>query len=111
MFLTVAHLIHGQGAGMFPDLELLSIVLTGVGVVIAIASAVIVPTITRNQMFFTTIVLRSALAESVTILGFVLAMQGADMQWTYILTGLGVLAQIAAFPSEREREAHERRRA
>jgi hypothetical protein len=51
-------------------------------------------------------ILRFALAESATIFGLVLAMLGADMQWVYILTGLGLVAHITAFPTQREREAY-----
>jgi F0F1-type ATP synthase membrane subunit c/vacuolar-type H+-ATPase subunit K len=113
LFLVVGHMLHGldgMDTSDMPDLELLSITLTGVGVVTALASALVVPSITRRQMFVTAMLLRAALAESVTIFGLVLAMLGGDMLWTYVLTGLGVLAHVAAYPTAREQEAHERRR-
>lgn len=111
LFLLVGYMVYGQNTGQGGDTQVLSLALTGAGVVTALASALIVPIITRKQVFYTAMILRFALAESVTIFGLTLAMLGADMQWTYALTGLGVLAHVAAFPTEREREAHERRRA
>lgn len=111
LFLLVAHLARGPDTGEFPDLEVIAIALTGAGVVTALASALAVPLITRGQAFITAMILRFALAESVTIFGLVLAMLGADMLWTYVLTGLGALAHVVAFPTVREREAHARRQA
>ncbi|PRP99961.1 hypothetical protein ENSA7_61780 [Enhygromyxa salina] len=110
LFLVVGHVARppdGAGAG---DVQMISITLTGVGVVVALLSALGVPLFARTQAFLTAMILRFALAEAVSIFGLTLAMLGADMQWTYALTALGVMAHIAAFPSEREREAHERRR-
>ncbi|KIG15222.1 hypothetical protein DB30_05766 [Enhygromyxa salina] len=109
LFLVIAHVAHGQDAGA-GDLQTLSIVLTSVGVIVALGSALAVPLITRDQLYVTALIVRLAAAESVTIFGLMLAMLGAEMQWTYALTALGVMAHIAAFPSERDQEAHEQRR-
>lgn len=92
------------------DLEVMAMVLTGFGLVTALASALAVPILFRGQPFQTVMILRFALAESATIFGLVLAILGAEMQWVYVLTGLGVVAHINAFPTEREREAHSKQR-
>lgn len=110
VFLVVGQIVPGQDAGDVGDLQTLSIALTGAGVMTALASALAVPLIARTQMFISAMLLRFALAESATIFGLVLAMLGAEMKWVYALTGLGVLAHIAAFPTAREREVHEQRR-
>jgi F0F1-type ATP synthase membrane subunit c/vacuolar-type H+-ATPase subunit K len=91
------------------DLELMAMAFTGVGVMTVLASALAVPILFRGQNFQTIMILRFALAESATIFGLVLAMLGADMQWVYILTGLGLVAHITAFPTQREREAYAKR--
>lgn len=87
------------------DLEIMAIVLTMLGVGTALASGLALPILFRGQPFPTLMILRFAMAESSTLFGLVLALLGAEMQWVYILTGLGVVAHIAAFPTEREREA------
>lgn len=91
------------------DLEVMAMLLTGLGLMTALASALAVPTLFRGQPFQILMILRYALAESATIFGLVLAVLGAEMQWVYILTGLGVVAHITAFPTQREREAHEKK--
>jgi hypothetical protein len=88
------------------DLEIMAIVLTGLGVATALASALALPNLFRGHPFQTLMIMRFAMAESSTIFGLVLALLGAEMQWVYILTGLGVVAHITAFPTRREREAH-----
>jgi hypothetical protein len=88
------------------DLETMAMVLTGLGLLTALASALTVPTLFRGQPFQTMMILRFALAESATTFGVVLAVLGAEMQWVYILTGLGIVAHVTAFPTERERERH-----
>jgi hypothetical protein len=88
------------------DLEIMAIVLTMLGVGTALASGLALPILFRGQPFQTLMILRFATAESSTLFGLVLALLGAEMQWVYILTGLGVVAHITAFPTEREREAH-----
>jgi hypothetical protein len=89
------------------DLEIMALALTGVGAATALASALVVPMVVgRGQPYQTVLILRCALAETPTILGLVLAMLGAEMQWVYILTGLGLVAHLTAFPTERDREAH-----
>lgn len=88
------------------DIELIAMVFTGLGVVAALASALAVPMLARGQPYITALILRCALAETPTIFGLVLAMMGAPMQWVYVLTGLGLVAHLSAFPSRAEREAH-----
>jgi F0F1-type ATP synthase membrane subunit c/vacuolar-type H+-ATPase subunit K len=88
------------------DLELMAMLLTALGAGTALVSALAVPILFRGQNFQTIMILRYALAESATIFGLVLAMLGAEMLWVYILTGLGLVAHISAFPTEREREAY-----
>lgn len=88
------------------DLEVMAMVMTGLGLMTALASALAVPILFRGQPFLTVMILRFALAESSTIFGVMLALLGAEMQWVYVLTGLGVVAHINAFPTQREREAH-----
>ncbi len=91
------------------DLELTALVFTGLGVATALASALAVPMMFRGkgaQAYQTMMILRFALAETPTIFGLVLAMLGAEMQWVYILTGLGIVAHVTAFPTKAEREAH-----
>lgn len=88
------------------DLEIIAFALTGLGVVTALASALAMPILFRGQAFQTLMILRFAMAESATCFGLVLALLGAEMQWVYILTGLGVVAHITAFPTQRERDAH-----
>ena len=107
LFLVVGHIVYGQDTNNVADLDVMSYALTGVGAMTALASAVAMPVIARGHNFFTTTILRLALAESATIFGLVLATLGAEMQWVYILTGLGVAAHVAAFPSKREREVHD----
>jgi hypothetical protein len=87
-------------------LEVMAMALTGAGVVTALASALAVPILFRDQPYQTMMILRFALAETPTIFGLILDFMGADMQWVYILTGLGVVAHFAAFPTQRERENH-----
>jgi F0F1-type ATP synthase membrane subunit c/vacuolar-type H+-ATPase subunit K len=88
------------------DLEVMAMAFTGLGLATTLASARAVPILFRSQNYQTMMLLRFALAESATIFGFILAMLGADMQWVYILTGLGLVAHIIAFPTNRDREAH-----
>lgn len=90
----------------FNDLEIITLILTGLGVVTALASALAMPILFREQPFQTMMILRFAMAETTTIFGLVLALLGTDMQWVYILTGLGIVAHIAAFPTQRERDTH-----
>jgi hypothetical protein len=111
MFLLVGHMVNGSGAeSNAADIELMAIVLTGVGILTALGSALGVPIFARGQPFFTVLILRMALAESATIFGLVLAMLGAEFFYVYVLTGLGVLAHLVAFPSEREIRSHEGKR-
>jgi F0F1-type ATP synthase membrane subunit c/vacuolar-type H+-ATPase subunit K len=110
IFLLVGHLAHGTDGGVDNQLGLMAPVLTGFGLVTALASALAVPLFARTQPFFVAMVFRFALAESATIFGLVLAMLGADFMWIYILTGLGATAHVAAMPTTREQEAHEQRR-
>jgi hypothetical protein len=91
------------------DLEVMAMVFTGLGAVTALASALAVPILFRGQPFQTVMILRFALAESATLFGLVLAMLGAEMLWVYILTGLGLVAHVTAFPTEAERQAHAKR--
>ena len=91
------------------DLEVMAIAFTGVGVVTALASALGVPILFRGQNYQTIMILRFAFAESATIFGLLLAMLGAEMSWVYILTGLGLVAHLTAFPTQRDREAYARR--
>lgn len=107
LFLVVAHVVQPEAVG---DTQVMAIVLTGAGVVTALGSALAVPIYAQGKDFFTTLILRMALAESASIFGMVLAMLGAEMFYTYVLVGVGVLAHLVGFPSEREIEAHERRR-
>ena len=111
-FVFVGWFIRSQGdippAG--DELELFTLILTGIGVVNAVASAVAVPMFMTKADFFTTLILRFAFAESTTIFGVVLTFMGADLMWLYILAAVGATAHIAAYPSEREFEAFERKR-
>lgn len=91
------------------DLEIMAIIMTALGVGTALGSALAVPILFRGQPFLTLMIMRFAMAESTTIFGLVLAMLGAQMQWVYILTGLGVVAHVTAFPTERERERYEKK--
>lgn len=91
------------------DLEVVAMALTGFGAVTALASALAVPLLFRGQNYQTIMILRFALAESATIFGLVLARLDADMLWVYILTGLGLVAHITAFPTDRDREAYAKR--
>lgn len=91
------------------DLQVFSLVLTGCGIATALASSLGIGLIARGQPYFTTMVLRFALAEATTVFGMVLAFLGADLLWFYLLAGLGVVAHLTAFPSPRDAEAHARR--
>jgi hypothetical protein len=88
------------------DLEIMAIIFTVLGVGTALASALAMPILFRGQPFQTLMIIRFAMAESSTTFGLVLALLGAEMQWVYILTGLGIVAHVTAFPTQREREAH-----
>ena len=110
LFVGIGTFIHGTAEPAGEELELFTYILTGVGVVTALASGLAVPLFLAKTNFFTAVIIRFAFAESTTIYGLVLAMMGADLQWLYILAGLGVVAHVTAFPSERERDAHAARR-
>ena len=109
LFLLVGYMLYGQDGGDPESAELMAMVMTGVGLTTALASAVAVPIVVPTANLFTVTILRFALAESVTIYGLVLALMGAQLHWVYILTALGLTAHLAAFPSKRERERYEAR--
>ncbi|PRQ04729.1 hypothetical protein ENSA5_04940 [Enhygromyxa salina] len=111
LFLLTGHIVHGQDSGQAGDIEMMSLVLTGAGAMTAVGSAVLAPGLTRRQPYFVSMIMRFALAESAALFGLVLAMLGAEFHWVYTLAGLGAVAHLAAAPTQREREAHEKRRA
>lgn len=83
------------------DLQTLAIVFTVLGIATALASALVVPMLLGGkQTHQTVMILRWGLAETPTIFGLLLAMMGAEMYWTYMLTGLGLVAHFTAFPSK-----------
>ena len=93
------------------ELEIVTLILTGVGVVTALASALAVPMFMQKKAdFFTTLIMRFALAESTTIFGLVLSFMGVDLIWLYALAAVGATAHVAAYPTDRDFEAFERKK-
>ena len=89
-------------------LEIMSFLCLGLGVVTAVASALAVPMLFRGQApqaYQTMMIMRWAVAEMATIFGLVLTMMGGELQWALMLTGLGIVAHLTAFPTQADREA------
>ena len=108
LFLFVGEFIRPPAAEHPESAEMMAMVLTGVGLMTALGSALAVPLIAPKANYFTAMILRFAIAESVSIYGLVLATLGAPKMWCYLLAALGVLAHVVAYPSERERQRFER---
>lgn len=107
VFLFVGEFIRPPAAQNPESAELMAMVLTGIGLMTALGSAVAVPLIAPKANYFTAMTLRFAIAESVSIYGLFLAVLGAPPIWTYLLGALGVLAHLLAYPSEREQRRYE----
>jgi hypothetical protein len=109
LLFAVGQIVPPSSDQMQPsDLEIMSFVFVGLGVSTALASALAVPMMFRGQApqaYQTMMIMRFALAETPTIFGLVLAMMGSEMPWVYMLTGLGIVAHLTAFPTQRDREA------
>lgn len=111
---AVSHLLF-LGLGLFmrpaepgPDLGIVPLVLTAVGLVPPFLAAFGPGLLGRGAPFLTHLILRFALAESAAVMGLVLALLGADLRLTGVLAGLALLAHLVAAPTERAREAHAR---
>lgn len=89
------------------ELTPILITMSGLAVGVVTFSAGLAPRLFARSPYLTFLLLRLALAESVTIFGLVLAFMGADWRVPVTFAAFGLLLHALAAPTQADRRRHE----
>jgi F0F1-type ATP synthase membrane subunit c/vacuolar-type H+-ATPase subunit K len=107
MFVVMGVLLPDPAAAIpAEELQLMIIVMSGIGVSVGVVALGLVPRVFARADYFTFLILRFALAESITIFGLVLAFQGADWRVPTIFAAFGLLLHLLAAPTDADKRRH-----